>query len=125
MLPSPKAAALAVGILTALSVATLAQQAAPGARPPARSTGETLVVDGQIDWLEKSDVSALREGVIKTIEFQVGDRVKADEPIGYLHDEAAKLAVAKAEVAATSTGAIKKAEASRSSRWCSSPCSRT
>jgi RND family efflux transporter MFP subunit len=96
-----------------LSVASLAQQGAPSAARAPQSRGQTIVVSGVLDWLEKSDVSALREGVIEQIEYQVGDRVEAGKPIGYLHRKLAELAVAKAKVAAESTGALKKAEAQR------------
>lgn len=111
----PKTAALSAGLLGALSLATLAQQPARTAQVQAARAqdGETLVLSGQIDWLDKSDISALREGVIKKIEFTVGDRVKAGAEIGRLHDESAGLMVAKAKVAATSSGAIEKSKASR------------
>ena len=115
MLPSPKVAALAAGLIAALSMATLAQQQQPGnggnAKPARSAGGETLVVGGHIDWLETSQVSALTEGVIKQIEFQVGDRIEKGQPIGYLHEEKAKLAVAKAKLVANNEGEIAKAEA--------------
>jgi multidrug efflux pump subunit AcrA (membrane-fusion protein) len=106
-----RAAGLAAGMVAVLSIGSAAQQAAPGAGRAARSPGSTIVVEGMLDWLEKSDVTALREGVIEQIEFQVGDRVEAGAPIGYLHRKLAELSVEKAKVAAESTGALKKAEA--------------
>lgn len=109
-----KGAALAAGVVTSLATAAFGQ--VPTARPaaaPVRSPGETIVVGGSIDWIEKSDVTALREGVIKQIEFQVGDRVEANEPIGYLHSRSAELNVKKAEVAAKSVGPIERAKAQR------------
>ncbi len=109
-----KGATLALGAFSALAAAALAQ--APGGLPaaaPARSPGETIVVGGSIDWIEKSDVTALREGVIRQIEFQVGDRVEANQPIGYLHSKSAELAVKKAEVAAKSIGTIERAKAQK------------
>lgn len=105
-----KGATLALGTVSALAAAAFAQ--APAAAP-ARSPGETIVVSGSIDWIEKSDVTALREGVIRQIEFQVGDRVEANQPIGYLHSKSAELAVQKAEVAARSIGSIERAKAQR------------
>jgi multidrug efflux pump subunit AcrA (membrane-fusion protein) len=101
----PKAAGLSAGLVVALSLVASAQQRAT------RSPGETLVVQGNLDWLEKSDVSALREGVIEQIEFRVGDRVEAGKPIGYLHKKLAELGLKKAQVAAESKGALRKAEA--------------
>lgn len=104
MLLSKKVIALASGTLIAISFAALAQD------PPA-GKGQTIVVAGAIDWVEKSDVSALKEGVIKQIEFQVGRVVKEGQPIGYLHDEIAQLSKAKAKLIAESTGDISKAKA--------------
>ena len=59
--------------------------------------GSRWSVSGGLDWVEKSDVSALKEGVIKHIEFKVGRTVKANDEIGYLYDDMAKLTEAKAE----------------------------
>jgi multidrug efflux pump subunit AcrA (membrane-fusion protein) len=107
-----KVAALAVGIIGALAAASAAQSAGEK-KGQVKSPGETIVVSGMIDWLEKSDVAALTEGVVKQMEYQVGARVEAGKPIGYLHDERATLAVAKAKVAAEATGPIEKGEAQR------------
>lgn len=113
MLSMTKLGAVGLGMIAALATATvLAQQPGQG-RPPARSAGQTLVVNGLIDWLDRSDVSALREGVLKHVEFQVGDHVKAGTEIARLHDESAILTVEKAKVSAEMTGAIKKAQASK------------
>ena len=109
MLVSRKAGALVLGVVSTLSAATFAQN--PAAKSTAAKGPETLVVSGLIQWLETSNVSALTEGVVNKIEFQVGDRVKADALIGQLHDERAKLAVAKAKVAAENKGPIEKAVA--------------
>jgi RND family efflux transporter MFP subunit len=109
---SRKAAALSVGLIVALSAASMAQN--PGtAKRGQKSPGETIVIAGEIDWIEKSDVSALTEGVVRQIEFQVGDRVEKGKEIGFLHDERAKLAVAKAKLAAENVGAIEKGKAQR------------
>ena len=108
MLVSKKAAAMAAGLIAALAAATLAQT------PPASRADETLAVgDATIDWIEKSDVSALREGVIDKMELQVGHEVIRGGTIGVLHTEIAELTVAKARVAATNTAAARKAEAQR------------
>ena len=40
---------------------------------------------GAVDWIEKSDVAALREGVIEKMELQIGMPVKKDGAIGILH----------------------------------------
>lgn len=109
MLVTRKTTALVAGLAFALSAAALGQQqAAPGQSP-----GQTLVVGGMIDWIAKSDVAAMREGVLKDIEYEIHDRVQQGEPIGSLRDEMAVLTRAKADVAAKSLGAIKRAEAQR------------
>lgn len=111
MLASRKTFALAAGLAAALSAVSAAQQPAPGGA--SASPGQTLVVGGQIAWIEKSDVAARREGVLKEIEFQVHDRVEKGQPIGYLYDEMARLTEAKAAVAAHSQGAVKRAQAQK------------
>lgn len=106
------AAALALGLLTTLTVATFAQN---GRDQPARAgtPGSTLVLEelATIDWIEQSDVAALREGVIEKMELKIGMPVLENGLIGTLHKEAAELAVAKAKILASSTAAIKKGEA--------------
>jgi RND family efflux transporter MFP subunit len=109
MLLPKKVAALAAGLLAALSAATVAQN--PGASAP-RGT-ETLVVDANIIWIEKSNVAALREGVIDRMELEIGMPVKRGKPIGYLHNEVAALTVRKAELAVAGIAAQKKAEAQK------------
>jgi multidrug efflux pump subunit AcrA (membrane-fusion protein) len=112
MLFPKKVLALASGVLVALSWAAVAQQ--PGANGrTARQAGsaDSLIVNGTIDWIEKSDVSALREGVIEKIEFRVGDRVEAGKPIAYLHKKMAELAAAKAKLQAKNVGPINSAKA--------------
>jgi RND family efflux transporter MFP subunit len=116
-----KATALAAGLVAALSAVTLAQVPTPPARTPiaaTRSPGETLVINGAenggtIDWIEKSAVSALREGVIKDMELQVGMEVLRGKSIGTLHDEMARLTVAKAQLGASNVAARAKAQAQK------------
>lgn len=109
-MPSPvKTITLAAVLVAATSAAILGQQ--PAASP---SASQTMVVNGNIDWMEKSNVAAMREGVVKQIEYQLHDRVERGEPIGYLRDEMAILQEARAKVAANSTGAVKRAEAQKS-----------
>ncbi len=107
MFLSKKAAALAVGFIATLSVATVAQNPHPVAR-----SAETLVIeDATVDWIEKSDVAALREGVIDRMELQIGMPVQASKPIGYLHSEIAELTVRKAELAVKNVATEEKAQA--------------
>ncbi|HMB07288.1 MAG TPA: efflux RND transporter periplasmic adaptor subunit [Isosphaeraceae bacterium] len=110
---SKKAAALAAGFITTLSAVTLAQNVAAGGRGPATSA-ETLVIDdATVDWIEKSDVAALLEGVIDRMELQVGMPVQKGKPIGYLHSELAALNLTKAEVAVRGTATQAKAIAQK------------
>ena len=105
--------ALAVGLLTTLSVATFAQNGQD--QPSAAGTGPALVLDelATIDWIEKSDVAALREGVIDKVELKMGMPVLEKGLIGTLHKEAAELTVAKNKVLAESVGAIEKGKAQK------------
>jgi RND family efflux transporter MFP subunit len=114
MTTAKTAAAVGVGLLTLLSAATFAQNGSDRASadsPPANA----LVLDdtGTIDWIEKSSVAALREGVIEKMELGLGDVVLKGKPIGYLHREAAELTVAKNQVLANSVGAIEKGKAAK------------
>jgi RND family efflux transporter MFP subunit len=103
--------ALAVGLLTTLSVATFAQNGQD--QQPAAGDVPTLVLDelATIDWIEKSDVAALREGVIDKVELKMGMPVLEKGLIGTLHKRAAELTVAKSKVMADATGAIEKGKA--------------
>jgi len=107
---SRKAVALSLGLSAFLSAVTIAQS-------PKRSQADSqlIIEDATVDWFQKSDVSALREGVIDTIELRIGKEVgKKGDVIGYLHREVAKLSVDEARIQAESEGAIQKAKAQRS-----------
>jgi RND family efflux transporter MFP subunit len=112
MTTAKTAIALATGLLTLLSVASFAGsgQEAPA---PANPVVTTLVLDelATVDWIEKSSVAAMREGVIDRMELRLGDPAFKGKPIGYLHGETAKLTVAKAKVQAEMTGAVEKGQA--------------
>jgi RND family efflux transporter MFP subunit len=104
-----KAVALAAGVASVLAVAGLSPSFA--AQDP-KGGPETLVVEeATVDWIEKSNVSALRDGVIDRMELQIGMPVARGKPIGYLHSELAELTVKKAEVAVSSVGPRTKAKA--------------
>src|SRR4051812_14544557 len=116
MLFKKKAIALATGFMAALSVATLAQNPATTQRQASgSSSSETLVLDelANLEWIEKADVAALREGVIETVELWPGMPVAKNGLIGTLHRETAKLTVAKAKIAAENVAAKEKALAQR------------
>ena len=109
-----KPTALAAGMVAALAAVTSAQPPGRGAAPKvAASASEPLTIPGTIEWIEKSDVSALTEGVIDKIELREGMEVGEGKLIGSLHDEKARLTVAKAEVAANAKGAVAKSHAQR------------
>src|SRR5208337_2958637 len=114
MTAAKTAAAMAVGLLTTLSVASFAQygQDQPAtANPTANATALVLDELATVDWIEKSDVAALREGVIEKMELRLGDPALVSKPIGYLHREAAELTVADAQIQeATENQAVAKAE---------------
>ena len=104
-----KALLLSFGMLGMLSAATIGQS-------PRSSSADTQLTDieAHVDWFQKSDVSALREGVIHKMELRIGKEVgKKGDVIGYLHKEVADLAVEEARIQANGQGAIKKASAQK------------
>ena len=101
MTHSKKVAALAVGFAALLSFATLAPTLSA---QNTKAMAETLVVeDASIDWIERSNVAALREGVIDRMELQIGMPVAKGKPIGYLHREIAELTVQRQRLANAQT----------------------
>jgi RND family efflux transporter MFP subunit len=106
-----KAAALAAGFVAAVTVVNLSPQLA--AQGTGREPEALVVEEATVDWIEKSNVAALREGVIERMELQIGMPVEKNKPIGYLHDEIARLAVRKAEVAVKKIGPMEKALAQK------------
>jgi RND family efflux transporter MFP subunit len=110
MILPKKVAVMVAGALTAVSLASIAQDPAA---PATADQKRQIVVGGAIDWIEKSDVSALKEGTIADIEILPGRRVKKGDEIGRLDDKMAALTEAKARLAANNTGDIEKAEAQK------------
>ncbi len=80
---------------------------------PADPAVQTLVLQelARVDWIEKSDVAALREGVIERMELQIGMPVQAGGTIGVLHHEMAELTVKKNDLQAKQLAPKEKAEA--------------
>src|SRR5262249_43071956 len=76
---------------------------------------QTLVLEelARLNWIEKSSVAALREGVIEKMELQIGMIVKKNGTIGTLHHEIAELTVAKTKLQAESIAPKEKAEAQK------------
>jgi RND family efflux transporter MFP subunit len=105
--------ALATVLVTSGLLATAQQQPTRGrsAKESARLEGDSLIVLGNIDWLQKSEIAALREGVLENLELKEGMFVKKGGVIGSLHAEAAKLAAAKAKIAAESKGNLERSKA--------------
>ena len=111
-----KPTALAAGMMAALAAVTSAQPPGRGAAAKvaaSASASEPLTIPGTIEWIEKSDVSALTEGVIDEIELREGMEVARGGTIGTLHAEKARLTVAKSAVAANAQGATAKAAAQK------------
>jgi RND family efflux transporter MFP subunit len=115
MLYSKKTAALAAGFVAMLSAISLAQGPKAPARGADPSSGEVLVLDhdATIEWIEKADVAALREGVLSSMELKIGMPVEKGGVIGMLHDEIAALTVAKAKLAADGKASEEKAIAQK------------
>ena len=86
-------AALGAGCLVLFGAVALAQTGGQGQRPDAGSQALVLEELAHLDWIEKSSVAALREGVIERMELQIGMPVKKNGVIGVLHHEIAELTV--------------------------------
>ncbi len=118
MAMTKRIAALAAGCLFLLSVAALAQSDGPA---PERAGGPqayeplvlkvSLITGPRLDWFERSDVAALREGVIEQMELKIGMQVKKGGTIGTLHHEMAELTVRKNQLQAEQVSPKQKAEA--------------
>lgn len=111
MTPFWKSVATATGCLAALATLTLGGPTA--AQPPRGDSGTLVVDDATVDWIERSNVAALREGVIERMELQIGMPVARDGLIGQLHSEIAELSVKKALVAVKSIGPRERALAQK------------
>lgn len=107
-----KSIVVALGALVAIASAAVSQSL--GQAPAGARGAETLVVDSAtVDWIEFSNVAALIDGNVESIELELGRTVKKDGIIGRLYQKKAELMVKKAQVAASGIGAINKAEAQR------------
>jgi RND family efflux transporter MFP subunit len=97
-----------------MSVAAVAQNGR-AVQPPVDPAAQKIVLDelARVSWIEKSAVAALREGVIQTMELQIGMPVKKGGTIGVLHREMAELTVTKNELQAASIGPTEKANAQK------------
>jgi RND family efflux transporter MFP subunit len=111
MLHSKKTAALAAGFVAALAAVSFSTLVA--AQAPKGDPATLVVEEATVDWIEKSSVAALREGVIERMELQIGMPVPKGGPIGYLHREMAVLAVKKAQTAVDRVGPMAKAAAQK------------
>ncbi|MFO0950892.1 MAG: efflux RND transporter periplasmic adaptor subunit [Isosphaeraceae bacterium] len=111
MSPSKKAAALAAGFVAVLTVVSASPRIT--AQVPRGDQATLVVEDATVDWIEKSNIAALRDGVIEKMELQIGMPVAKGKPIGYLHREIAELSVKKAQVAVDRLGPQAKAAAQK------------
>jgi RND family efflux transporter MFP subunit len=115
MMSIPKSiAALAGSSMILVGVAAVAQSG--GGQAPAEGQGQgvqalVLPEPGHLNWLQRSKVAVLREGVVERMELQIGMPVEAGKTIGFLHRRFAELTVAKAQAQADSVGPLQKAEA--------------
>jgi RND family efflux transporter MFP subunit len=110
-------AALGAGCVLLVGMAGMAQTGGPAPASSA-STDQVVVLPAgptgpKINWIEKSKVAALREGVIEKMELQLGMPVKKDGVIGVLHHEIADLTVRKNELQAKQIAPEEKARAQK------------
>jgi RND family efflux transporter MFP subunit len=107
-------AVLSAGCLLCASAVALAQNGAEAQRP-ANPGAQTLVLAelARVNWINKSNVAALREGVIEKMELQIGMPVEKDGVIGILHHEMAELTVKKSDLQARAVAPEEKAAAQK------------
>jgi RND family efflux transporter MFP subunit len=104
-------AAVAAGCLI-MGAAALAQNGGAASRGNNAAVQSVVLEElAGVDWIERSDVAALHEGVIDSMELQIGMPVKKDGTIGFLHREMAELTVKKAKLQAEAIAPTEKAKA--------------
>jgi RND family efflux transporter MFP subunit len=106
----------ASGAFCLILVGAVALAQSGGAQERGENSGVQAVVLSEyarIDWIVKSDVAALREGVIEKMELQIGMPVKKDGMIGILHHEIAELTVTKNKLQAQAKAPEEKAKAQK------------
>jgi RND family efflux transporter MFP subunit len=120
MAMTKRIAALGGVCATLISAAALAQGGGSPQGPQGATQGyeplvlKVSVITGpRIEWLEKSDVAALHEGVVEQMELKIGSQVKKGGTIGTLHSEVARLTAAKNQLQAESRAPKEKAEAQK------------
>jgi multidrug resistance efflux pump len=107
-------AVLGAGCMVCLGAVAWAQTGGSGQRG-ASGTALALVLEepARINWINKSNVAALREGVIERMELQLGMPVEKDGVIGVLHHEIAELTVKKNQLQAKAIAPEEKAAAQK------------
>ena len=106
-----KSTALSAVLLATLAAGTLAQTPRRKAVPKRSADSDTLVIGGTIAWINKSEVAALRPGVLESIEVNDGTPVAKGRPFAHMHSETIELTRDKAKFAAKNVGAVMKGQA--------------
>ena len=107
---------LFVAVSSLLTVAALGQGQGPGtstkvAAGPRTGAANTVTAGGYLYVIDRCDLASLREGVLASLERQVGHEVEPGQHIASLNSDVARLTTKKAEVAAKNTGEVAKAKA--------------
>lgn len=100
-----------------VSIAAAQQGQAPPApaRPAAVPTAAppTLIVGGNIEWIERAAIAAHRPGVVQHVEYLIGmEAVKGDQ-LAFLDADAAELEQQRAKLNASNQTGVQKAQAER------------
>jgi RND family efflux transporter MFP subunit len=107
-------AAFGAGCLVLFGAVALAQSGGDSQRPVDGGSQAVVLEElARIDWIEKSSVAALREGVIEKMELQIGMPVEKNGVIGILHHEIAELTVTKNQLQARAIAPEEKARAQK------------
>lgn len=104
-----------ITVAAAVAAVLAAGAVSATARPQAGvAQVETLVVGGNIEWIQRSAVAARHEGIVEKVEMTIGKEVGAGQTIALLDATNARLAAEKAEMMANDETAVRSADAEKS-----------
>lgn len=104
---------LVAALLAGLSVPMLTPSQAQ--QPGLEQNGQvqTLLVPGNIEWIENAALAARREGILRHIEKTIGQEIKRGDLIAFLDPTMAELARTKAALVANDESALQVAQAEK------------
>lgn len=104
---------IGTALAAAAAFSACAMLQAQDAKAPGSDSESLFVPEATIELKDVANVAARIGGVIQSVEIPEGVLVKKGDPIAFLYNKKAQLAVAKAEIAAKSEVGTLKADANR------------